>query len=1475
MMRKTLSFLLCLVMLCSLLSVASAAAPEFPDMPEKDYWSYAALQAAVDNGLLRGMEDGRLDPKGTLTRAQMAAVVNRAFGAKDTDDVSGFRDIQAGAWYEADLAKAVRMGTFRGNGNGLMEPNAPITREQAFTVIARAFLLEDGDEASLARFPDADEVSGYARGSLSALVEGGYIQGTQAGLEPKENITREAFAQVFYNVLKTYVTKSGEYSADAEGNVMVNVPGVTLKDMKISGDLLLGEGVGSGEVVLDGTEVTGRLVIRGGGDHSIILKNNSTVGSARIGKTGDGGVRLRTEEGCRIEAVYVDDGKDSILLDGEFNQIVIDTDAPVILEDVRAVGLTVKAEGADVRLRGETEVSAVLVAEKAEGAALAVDDTAKVAALESQAESAVISGGGQVDIALVSGGNTQVNTVGTSLTVEEGAQGVSQNGQAVETGETVVTRPAEETASSGGDTGGGSGVNDPDDSGEYPPEPEETLYTVVLDDGEGGARLGFSTLEEAMAEAEKHLYQDEDEGEIWEFYPRIELTGTDSLEDLNLPAGHSLRVLGTLSLSGNNSSLAEATALGEGRFRTPAKLIVQAPEGALYLSEESYGFGRDCAVQLIGDAPEDPEGVRGLRFEGGAGMTSFGTDIRLNRSGVLASAILGPIDQEAFGNTCTLTVPSGVSLELIDSYISMNIAVEAGASLRFADSFLDAGGSLESGGSVILDGNSSLNGGVRFLGGTVENLGDLNLSGAVLTLEAGATFNNRSNIFGEETSLTVAGALNNDAITGVGETDNGSWAMLAMRGGSLVNRGSLVNNGSLDLSGTDYTQTSAGKLVTYNSSGLDIRGGSITVPGGGEFLNEGYLRITDQYGADFRPCDLSGFEDFFTTWNQKQNDSHWCDYAAQVYDLAGIKAAEAEQLRRIAAFEDDGVSYDNRYNRMDICGDITLTEDLTLGSFREYWLQNHEEEGWYRWDEALQDWVEAEAGEEGAHLGYTAVGTVLTVPEGVTLTVARDNALRVDGMEDRLEFFVPNKLDVRGTLVIQGEQEEDWEQGVPHIDPGLVEIWSYGSFGCTGTVENEGVFEVRYHEGGAFIEEKWERIYDGSIFRPAECPVVGAPDNAVYAFEARTLAGLKAAAVSSDPAFHRVYIRDDCAITVTENVFLPMDMNVEPGSGLIVEHGAALTLGGHLWNDGDITVEGVLSADSMDNNQSITLGAAGSSEAARLEVNGELNNRPGAWIRAYGSVSSLTVGSASVDVTDGYNSGFNVRTWDEFNGELGRNWSVLQIDADAGEAPVKLCGVMPAYNELRIMQGSVDVTELDASAVEVISISDMWAPTKVALGSNNAELRSHIDGEYTQWGFGIEITDAKNAQIRIPGSDMAFAGPSGNDYISPCVIVNGYRIDPHIFGTREYTEDPGVYIGIDDDSVLYELYAGGRQLQHEDEYRVDGEEKTHLLKKAGEDWFAAGPDDDPGLAMTVLLPEGVTVDVEHVPVKPEWEEPRS
>lgn len=47
----------------------------------------------MENGLLYGKSSGVLDPNGYLTRAEMAAVINRSFGTYKTTDVSGYTDV--------------------------------------------------------------------------------------------------------------------------------------------------------------------------------------------------------------------------------------------------------------------------------------------------------------------------------------------------------------------------------------------------------------------------------------------------------------------------------------------------------------------------------------------------------------------------------------------------------------------------------------------------------------------------------------------------------------------------------------------------------------------------------------------------------------------------------------------------------------------------------------------------------------------------------------------------------------------------------------------------------------------------------------------------------------------------------------------------------------------------------------------------------------------------------------------------------------------------------------------------------------------------------------------------------------------------------------------------------------------------------------------------------------------------------------
>ena len=47
---------------------------------DKSAWYAEAVSAAVDNGLLYGKSSSIIDPNGAMTRAEMAAIINRSFG---------------------------------------------------------------------------------------------------------------------------------------------------------------------------------------------------------------------------------------------------------------------------------------------------------------------------------------------------------------------------------------------------------------------------------------------------------------------------------------------------------------------------------------------------------------------------------------------------------------------------------------------------------------------------------------------------------------------------------------------------------------------------------------------------------------------------------------------------------------------------------------------------------------------------------------------------------------------------------------------------------------------------------------------------------------------------------------------------------------------------------------------------------------------------------------------------------------------------------------------------------------------------------------------------------------------------------------------------------------------------------------------------------------------------------------------------
>lgn len=318
--KRTLAMLLAGAML--LPANAFAASPEdFTDFPTD--WSAVGLRSAVQNGLLNG-SNGQINSSGLLIRAQMAAIVNRAFAARKTADLSVYSDANTSAWYYNDLELAVAMRTFQG-ANGKLNPETPITREEAFVVLARAFALESGDTSVLNNYTDGASVSAWAQSSVAALIENGYVNGANGKLNPKTSITRAEFAKVISEMASTYADADDSLSASVDGSVIVRENSVSLSGKTINGDLIIADGVS--RIDLTGVTVTGRIVLRGG-------ESGVTFKDTKAGK----GVIANTD----------------IAVSGSVDSITVAQGSAITVNSGASVGsINVNAEGAKITGAGK------------------------------------------------------------------------------------------------------------------------------------------------------------------------------------------------------------------------------------------------------------------------------------------------------------------------------------------------------------------------------------------------------------------------------------------------------------------------------------------------------------------------------------------------------------------------------------------------------------------------------------------------------------------------------------------------------------------------------------------------------------------------------------------------------------------------------------------------------------------------------------------------------------------------------------------------------------------------------------------------------------------------------------------------------------------------------------------------------------------------------------------------------------------
>ena len=149
------------------------------------HWAEKTLQQFIDNGWLNG-DEGGIRPDSTIIRAEMASVVNSVEGYTEEADISNYKDVAKNDWFYNHVAKIVKAQVMVGVGDNQWDPKGNVTREQVAVIACKLNDVAVDTKADPAKaraqltklgYTDADKVSDWAASYILTAVQNGYMAG--------------------------------------------------------------------------------------------------------------------------------------------------------------------------------------------------------------------------------------------------------------------------------------------------------------------------------------------------------------------------------------------------------------------------------------------------------------------------------------------------------------------------------------------------------------------------------------------------------------------------------------------------------------------------------------------------------------------------------------------------------------------------------------------------------------------------------------------------------------------------------------------------------------------------------------------------------------------------------------------------------------------------------------------------------------------------------------------------------------------------------------------------------------------------------------------------------------------------------------------------------------------------------------------------------------------------------------------------
>lgn len=169
----------------------------FTDVTAK-HWAYKEIIALNDRNVITGNYDGSFKPDANITREQAAVMLVRQLGLRtDNRPNPNFKDVSESRPLYPYIAAAAEAGLITGRGDRQFAPNETLTRAEMASILTRAYKLSGKATVSFTDVP----ASHWAHSSVQTLVANGLTSGYEDGsFRPNRAITRAEFSTFLYRV---------------------------------------------------------------------------------------------------------------------------------------------------------------------------------------------------------------------------------------------------------------------------------------------------------------------------------------------------------------------------------------------------------------------------------------------------------------------------------------------------------------------------------------------------------------------------------------------------------------------------------------------------------------------------------------------------------------------------------------------------------------------------------------------------------------------------------------------------------------------------------------------------------------------------------------------------------------------------------------------------------------------------------------------------------------------------------------------------------------------------------------------------------------------------------------------------------------------------------------------------------------------------------------------------------------------------